>query len=142
MARELSTDFKTAFGRMLVGLKMNYSIPNAMNYSQTLYEYTMGGLTVMDKIGRYSKYERAKDYDADFRIAERYYKEALACLRIRGRDYIVQERILSCCFEINKLIFPIALTEGVLVMNEEMMGVLDMFMKPGAMEETPRRYHR
>lgn len=127
---DLPTEFKTAFGRVLIGLKLQYSIPNAMNYSQTLYEYTYGGLVVLEKIGKYSTYERAEDYAKDFKQAEVYYKTALQQLRIRGRDYLVQQNILACCFEINKLIFPIALTEGVLVMTEEMCGVLDAFVDP------------
>jgi hypothetical protein len=139
---ELSTEFKTAFGRMLVGLKMNYTIQNALNYSQTLVEYTYGGLVVMDKVGRYSKYEHAKDYDRDFKQAEYWYKQALSCLQIRGRDHIVQQRILTYCFDINKLIFQIALSEGVLVMNESMFGVMDMFMNPTQQSEEPRRKGR
>jgi hypothetical protein len=139
MPTELSTEFKTAFGRMLVGLKMNYSIPNSLNYSQTLVEYTSGGLTVQGKLGRYSDYKHAKDYEKDFLLAERWYKLALACLQIRGRDHIVQEKILSYCFDINKLIFPIALSEGILVMNESMFNVADMFMNPTVQPEEPRR---
>ena len=139
MARELSSEFKTAFGRMLIGLKMNYTIPNALNYSQTLVEYTLGGLTVIGKIGRYSNYERANDYAAEFIKAERLYKEALEQLKLRGRNSVAEQRILSNCYDINKRIFPIALDEGILVMNEEMFGVADMFMKPEAQPQARRR---
>ena len=140
MANELSTEFKTAFGRMLVGLKMNYSIPNSLNYSQTLIEYTLGGLTVIGRIGKYSEYDKAKDYQKDFNQAEQLYKQALGFLQIRGRDYIVQERILSNCYDINKLIFPIALSEHILVMNEGMFNVLDAFIDPTPPPEEQRRH--
>jgi hypothetical protein len=139
MPTDLSTEFKTAFGRMLIGLKMNYTIQNALNYSQTLIEYTYGGLVVMDKVGRYSEYKHKKDYELDFLKAERLYKNALSQLQIRGRDHIVQERILANCYDINKLIFQIALSEGVLVMNESMFNVSDMFMNPTQPQEEPRR---
>jgi hypothetical protein len=139
MVSELSTEFKTAFGRMLIGLKMNYTIQNALNYSQTLIEYTYGGLVVLDKVGRYSEYKHAKDYERDFQKAEYLYKKALSNLQIRGRDHIVQERILANCYDINKLIFQIALSEGVLVMNESMFNVTDMFMNPTQQPEEPRR---
>jgi hypothetical protein len=139
MARELSTEFKTAFGRMLIGLKMNYTPANSLNYSGTLIEYTRGGLITTDKMGRYSKYERARDYEKDFDRAEMLYRYALAQLKMKGRNTVVEQRILESCYEINKIIFPIALSEGILVMNEEMFGVADMFMKPGSDQQHPRR---
>jgi hypothetical protein len=119
MAIELSTEFKTAFGRMLVGLKMAYSIPNSLNYSETLIEYTRGGLYVQNKFD---------EHKMEFKQAELWYKEAISLLRYKGRNEFVQEQILSKCFDINNLIFPIALKEGVLVMNEEMFSVQDMFL--------------
>jgi hypothetical protein len=124
---------------MLIGLKMNYTIPNALNYSETLIEYTRGGLTLLGKMGRYSDYQYAKDYDRDFRIAEGYYKRAIEQLKMKGRNQLAEQRILNDCYEINKLIFPIALTEGVLVMNEEMFGVSDMFTNPKSSEPPKRR---
>jgi hypothetical protein len=126
---------------MLVGLKMNYTVQNALNYSQTLIEYTYGGLVVLDKVGRHSEYKYAKEYESDFKQAELWYKAALSTLQIRGRDHIVQERMLYYCYDINKLIFPIALSEGILVMNESMFSVTDMFMAPqqGQPEEPRRR---
>ena len=140
MPTDLSTEFKTAFGRMLIGLKMNYTIQNSLNYSQTLIEYTYGGLVVLDKVGRYSTYKHAKDYEMDFKKAEIWYKAALGCLQIRGRDHIVQQRILTYCYDINKLIFQIALSEGILVMNESMFNVSDMFMNPT--QQQPEEHHR
>lgn len=139
MARELSAEFKTAFGRMLIGLRMNYTVPNALNYSATLIEYTRGGLVVLDKIGKYSNYEHAKDYAIDFAQAEALYKDALSQLRMKGRNHVVEERIHATCFEINKRIFPIALKEGILVMNEEMFGVADMFLKGAGADQPPKR---
>ena len=131
MAIELSTEFKQAFGRMLVGLKMAYSIPNSLNYSETLIEYTRGGLHVQGKFDEHRE---------EFRRAESWYKEAISLLRYKGRNEFVQEQILSRCFDINNLIFPIALKEGVLVMNEEMFSVQDMFLSaPPQSDET---YHR
>ncbi len=142
MASELSSEFKLAFGRMLVGLKMQYSIPNALNYSQTLYEYTRGGLYMMGKIGPSSDDKSKKEYEQALQECEVFYKNALACLRIRGRENIVQERMLSACFEINKRLFPIALKEGILKMNEEMFGVMDTFLNPSAtVQDEHRRKH-
>lgn len=142
MATELSSEFKLAFGRMLVGLKMQYSIPNALNYSQTLYEYTRGGLYMMGKIGMSSDDKSKPEYEKALLECETFYKQALKQLRIRGRDYIVQEQILYCCFEINKRLFPIALKEGILKMNEEMFGVMDTFLNPSAtVPDEHRRKH-
>ena len=139
MGKEVSSEFKTAFGRMLVGLKMNYTIPNALNYSETLIEYTRAGLVTADKLGKYANYEKADDYEQVFGVAEKKYKEALEQLKLRGRNYIAEQRIMSLCYDINKMIFPIALSEGILVMNEEMFGVSDMFTKSPQDNMPPRR---
>jgi hypothetical protein len=138
MPTELSTEFKTAFGRMLIGLKMSYSPANVLNYSSTLIEYTRGGLVTTGKMGKYSSYERAADYEKDFKRAEDLYFWALMQLKMKGRNTVVEQRILGACYEIDKIIFPIALSEGILVMNEEMFGVADMFMKDGG-QQPPRR---
>jgi len=140
MTNDLSTEFKTSFGRMLVGLNMVYTVPNALNYSQTLILFTMGGLTTLGKMGRYSTYKHAKDYDQDFKRAEILYKEALASLRIRGRENLVEEQILAKCYDINKMIFPIALSEGILVLNESMFSALDMFQKPPTPDSNKRSH--
>jgi hypothetical protein len=139
MARELSTEFKTAFGRMLIGLKMSYTPANALNYSGTLIEYTRAGLVTMGLMGRYSDYKYAADYDKDFQRAEILYRWALQQLKMKGRNTVVEQRILEACYEINKLIFPIALSEGILVMNEEMFGVADIFMNPSAGQQSHHR---
>jgi hypothetical protein len=86
----------------------------------------------MDKIGENSNYPRKAEYEKALMECEKFYADALKQLRIRGRDHIVQENILGCCFQINKRLFPIALKEGVLVMKEEMCGVMDVFMNPSA----------
>ena len=139
MATELSTEFKTAFGRMLIGLKMSYSPANVLNYSATLIEYTRGGLITMDKFGKYSNYSKKEDYEKDFKRAEDLYFWALMQLKLKGRNTVVEQRILGACYEINKLIFPIALSEGILVMNEEMFGVADMFMKDAGQQQGRRK---
>lgn len=119
MVAELSSEFKTAFGRLLVGLKMANSIPNALNYSGTLIEYTRAGLAVMGK---------EENYKEELRQASSWYKTALLHTQVKGRNEWIQNQILALCFNVNSLIFPIALKEGVLVLNEEMFSVQDMFM--------------
>ena len=131
MPSELSTEFKTAFGRLLIGLKMMYTTQNVLNYSSTLIEYTRAGLVVL---GRYDEYKK------DFYSASSWYKEAIQCTVIKGRNEYVQNQILTRCFDINNLIFPIALKEGVLVLNEEMFSVTDMFLAapPGGDQQQRR----
>ena len=118
MAKEVSTEFKTAFGRMLVGLNMNYTSGNALNFSSTLLLYTRTGLYTMGVMEK---------YELEFRKAETIYKNAVNHLKLKGRNSYAESQIFQMCFEINKAILPIALAEGILVINETMFSVMDMF---------------
>lgn len=124
---ELSSDTKQAFGRMLVFLKTAQTADNVIYpflvYADTLIVWTEAGLRVMDK------YEFHKD-----RIiaAKQLYKEALHMLAIQDASHAgyQKEQIMAKTFEINALIFPVAMMEGVLVLNQEMINVSGLMNMP------------
>ncbi len=121
----LSSDTKQAFGRMLVFLKTaqtaDHTIYPFLIYTDTLIVWTEAGLRVM---GTFKKYEK------EFELAKAKYKAALHTLQqgdfsLSGWQH---ENIIALTFDINCLIFPIAMMEGVLVLNQDMVDVSGMLL--------------
>jgi len=117
---ELSSDTKQAFGRMLVYLKTAQTAENVIYpflvYADVLLVWTEAGLRTMD---RYEKHERT------FKYAKKLYEDALHMLNAQDESHAgyQKEQIIKLTFQINSLIFPIAMMEGVLVLNQNMINV-------------------
>jgi hypothetical protein len=121
----LSSDTKQAFGRMLVFLKTaqtaDHTIYPFLTYADTLIVWTAAGLKVM---GQYDKYKK------EFEEADKLYLSAIHCLQTS--DFSLagwkNEQIISITYKINRLIFPIAMIEGVIVLNQEMVNVSGLLL--------------
>jgi hypothetical protein len=123
--------------------RLNYGTTNSLNYSETLYEWSLGALITEGKLQIEHKNDKEEtiifipgetplssnnNVAKSFNVAMDKYFKALEFLKIpsAGRKEYVQHNIAKLCFEINQLIFPIALSEGLLdlkdVMNNAMGG--------------------
>lgn len=146
MSSKVTNDFKAAFALLLTIMKVNYTTTTALNYSQTVFEWTLAGLITEGKI-RYvwsekydPKREESKDniaywledvdggnrYSMPFNHSKKLYLDAMEKVRIQatgGRKEWAQSEILNRCFEINQLIFPIALSEGLLDLKDIAAGI-------------------
>ena len=140
MASKVGNDFKQAFALLLSVMKINYSTSNAMNYSQTLYEWTLSGLITDSKLKQSieiaedggksiklsalePKYEKYVD---EFYFARDKYMEAVDIIKnpaASGLKNWSQSQIFSSCFEINQAILPIALSEGYLDLKDIAAGI-------------------
>lgn len=129
MASQLTNDFKSEFALLLVIMKVNYGVTNALNYSSTLYGWTLAALVTEGKI-RITVNEKGEkifsnvkedgfDFSSSFAFAKKKYMAALEFMKqSQGRKEWVQQSILNCCFEIDEIIFPIALSEGILDLKD------------------------
>lgn len=135
MTTKVSGDFKAAFALILSIQKVNFGIDPAMNYSQTVYEWTLGGLItegIVKPAFNDNKWvlegngANGKEYVKAFAYAEIKYKKAVELIQTQatsGRKAWVQSQILDNCFDINKVIFPIALAEGLLDLKDVAAGI-------------------
>lgn len=119
MAGKVSSEFKESFGRLLILLSTNTTIEGALKYSENLINLTKSGLITED---RYDD-----EYKAIFNKARESYLKALQCYQIQGRAGYQKEQILKYCFEINFYILPVALSEGILVLNQDSFNLTSMF---------------
>jgi uncharacterized protein CbrC (UPF0167 family) len=134
MASKVPNDFKAAFALLLTIMKINYSTTTALNYSQTVFEWTIAGLITDGKI-EYVWTDKGytikdciegKNYSKAFAYAKLKYKEAIEKTEIQatpGRKEWAQKEILERCFEINQVVFPIALSEGLLDLKDIAAGI-------------------
>jgi uncharacterized protein CbrC (UPF0167 family) len=132
MASKVPNDFKAAFALLLTIMKINYSTTTALNYSQTVFEWTIAGLITDGKMKYdwtdkgYTLTDEGKNYSKAFAYAKLKYKEAIDKTEIQatpGRKEWAQKEILERCFEINQVIFPIALSEGLLDLKDIAAGI-------------------
>ena len=120
---ELSSDTKQAFGRMLVFLKTaqtaDHTIYPFLTYADTLIVWTEAGLHTIRKYDKYTN---------EIAQAKKWFKEAVAQLAMQdwSRSGYQKAEIIRLMFEIDSLIFPIAMKEGILVLNQEMINVTAM----------------
>lgn len=129
MSTNITNEFKSEFAMLLVIMKINYGTTPALNYSKTLFEWTLGALVTEGKI--LIKYD--KDGDTVFedvgesrladalKAAERKYAEALEFIMVNpnaGQKAWAQKNILETCFKVDKIMFPIALSEGILDLKD------------------------
>jgi len=131
MASQLTNEFKSEFALLLVVMKINFGTSGALNYSKTVYEWTLAALITIGKIRR-EKDPKTGDlflidvvpgsgFSDAFVAARRHYIAALQHVRAlptAGVKQYVQQKILEECFTIDELIFPIALSEGVLDLKD------------------------
>lgn len=110
---------------MLVFLKTaqtaDHTIYPFLAYADTLITWTHAGLSVM---GNEKKYEK------QFAEADKLYMSALHTLQQSDFAHAgwKQEQVISLTYKINRLIFPIAMMEGVIVLNQEMVNVSGMLL--------------
>jgi hypothetical protein len=120
---ELSSDTKQAFGRMLVFLKTaqtaDHTIYPFLTYANTLIVWTEAGLKTI------KKYEQYKE---ELEEAKTWYRAAVAKLAVQDwtQGGWQKAEIVRLTFEIDSKIFPIAMKEGILVLNQEMINVTAM----------------
>lgn len=135
MPSKVTSDFKAAFALLLSIMKITYGVDPALNYSATVYEWTMAGL-ITEGIIELKFHDDAwvisdspgsgKSYAPQFKAAEERYKEAVGLINnpvnVSTKAW-VQSQILTKCFEVNRLIFPIALKEGLLDLKDIAAGI-------------------
>jgi hypothetical protein len=128
---QLTNEFKSEFALLLVVMKINFGTSGALNYSKTLYEWTLGAMITNGKIKREKDPKTGKlvlvdategsGHSAAFMEARAHYIAALMHVRslpVAGVKQYIQQKILEDCFAIDELIFPIALSEGVLDLKD------------------------
>ena len=136
----LSNDFKAEFAFLLTLMKVTYGTTNSLNYSKTLYEWTLGALITEGKIGKTYKPDgsfdkfvnvekyKEKGFAESYNSVRRIYLEGLDCVAILaspGRKEYAQQQILKGCFAIDEAIFPIALSEGYLELKDMVKSITD-----------------
>jgi hypothetical protein len=143
MASRVPNDFKAAFALLLAVMKVNYTASTALNYSQTMYEWTLAGLITDGKMtsgfkdtevnGVKTKVsilvateDKYKPYVETFDYAQEQYMEAVDVISqpsINTMKNWSQAEILKRCFVINKVLYPIALAEGYLDLKDIAAGI-------------------
>lgn len=130
MASQLTNEFKSEFALLLVVMKINFGTSGSLNYSKTVYEWTLAALITIDKIKREKDakgnlilvdVKEGTGYADAFNAARAHYMKALShvsALPVAGVKQYIQQKILEECFAIDELIFPIALSEGVLDLKD------------------------
>ena len=131
MAAQLTNEFKSEFALLLVVMKINFGTSGALNYSKTVYEWTLAALITIGKIKREVDPKTNKlvlvdvvpgsGYSAAFVEARAQYIAALkhvSALPVAGVKQYIQQKILEECFAIDEIIFPIALSEGILDLKD------------------------
>jgi len=133
-ASKVGNDFKSAFALLLTINKVNYGIDPALNYAETIIEWTLGGLITDGKIKQVWKdgVWTLEDVDSDKHFAQAFnyamekYTEAVGHVGVQatsGRKEWIQKEILSRCIIVNTTIFPIALSEGLLDLKDVAAGI-------------------
>lgn len=128
----LSSDTKQAFGRMLVFLKTSQIEENVIYpfiaYANTLIVWTEAGLMIEGKRDRYKK---------EMDEAKKLFKQASHVMQHSDVDHMgwKREQIINLCFDIDSLVFPIAMKEGILVLNQEMINISTLGMMPQTQEQ-------
>lgn len=138
MPPSLTNDFKTEFAMLLVIMKVNFGASGALNYCQTLYEWTLAALVTEGKIninvnarGEVFLVDAAgrdgKNTAAILNAAKKQYLEALDTVKIRavpGQKEWAQEKLLRHCFNVAELVMPVALSEGILDLKDATKNVM------------------
>jgi hypothetical protein len=137
MGSTLTNDYKAQFALALMVLKLDYTMRNAYNYSKTLIEMSVAAYLAEGKI-RMEPCKRTdskgKEYDTmkyvnaktDNKIAEcidianAMFYEAMEFMKISpdGRLQYVQHGVYSKCYEIDIIMLPLALSEGILDLKD------------------------
>lgn len=140
---KVGNDFKAAFALLLAVMKVNYTTSTALNYSQTVYEWTLAGLITDGKMtsefkekdidGKPVKVpvlvatdDKYKPYVEAFDYAQDQYMEAVDVISqpsVNTMKNWSQSEILKRCFVINKVLYPIALAEGYLDLKDIAAGI-------------------
>ena len=142
MSSKVGNDFKSAFALLLAVMKVNYTASTALNYSQTVYEWTLAGLITDGKIkntfveGRSvlapgvdvgdPKFIEYTEIVKAFDFAEKEYMDAVDVISQPSVNTLKnwsQSEILRRCFVINKVLYPIALAEGYLDLKDIAAGI-------------------
>ena len=135
MSSKVGNDFKAAFALLLAVMKVNYTPSTALNYSQTMYEWTLSGLVTDEKLKIEFKdgtptlvatEEKYKKHVEAFNYAEAQYMEAVEVISqpsVNTMKNWSQSEILRRCFVINKVLYPVALAEGYLDLKDIAAGI-------------------
>jgi len=140
---KVGNDFKAAFALLLAVMKVNYTPSTALNYSQTVYEWTLAGLVTDGKLTvGFKEVEKdgVKEVISTLTASEEKYKSLVAAFDYAQEQYMEavdvisqpsvntmknwsQSEILRRCFVINKVLYPIALAEGYLDLKDIAAGI-------------------
>ena len=128
---KLTNEFKTDFALLLTVLNIQFTSSGALNYSETLMRYTLAGLKADGKIEeKFDKEKEAFVYvDTDgtdrlsrvLNVADSHFREAMEKISIQatpGRKEWAQAQIAASCYESDRLLFPLALAEGLLDLKD------------------------
>jgi hypothetical protein len=121
----ISSDTKQAFGRMLVFLKTAQTADNTLYpfiaYADTLIVWTEAGLKTT---GRY------KVHEVELNKANVIFKAAVSKMATQDYSHLGWQKaeIINASFEINRIVFPIAMMEGLLILNQDMINVSAMML--------------
>lgn len=121
----ISSDTKQAFGRMLVFLKTAQTADNTLYpfiaYADTLIVWTEAGLKAN---GRYEPYKEEMDK------ANEIFNKAVTKLATQDFSHMGWQKaeIIKASFAINRIVFPIAMIEGLLILNQDMINVSAMML--------------
>ena len=142
---ELSSDFKTSFGRLLVLIKlMNLSVEGHLQYCATLLSFTKSGLIVLRK---YDETDPGTNDGADEQTKQarenaQKIKEGYALLKATNEKTSMNGRYTwqlavarQAAADIEAVILPVALSNGVLILNKEVTNVTDLFRSQDGIRE-------
>lgn len=140
MPSPLTNDYKSQFALLLVVLKLDPSAASKLNYSSTLIEWstaaylTEGKIEMIEGTSRIHGITGEKEYktmkyrnrNTKAPIAEcindanEIYNAALDFLKMStsGRKEFINHGIYQACHEIDKIMYPLALSEGILDLKD------------------------
>jgi hypothetical protein len=144
MTSKITNDFKQQFGLLITLLNLNYSPGSALNYSSTINRFVIAGLLCDEKIAlKYDDATQRWEYiDTDGTMAlsgvinkaDGYLKDALKKIEIQGRAQWVESQIISLCYESDRLLFPLALSNGLLDLKDACQNALASMNNSGGVE--------
>ena len=129
---ELSSEFKTAFGSLLVLITLtDSSVDGYIKYSEKLLTFTKAGLMTIGKYENNGNREVIEKGYARLRDAITKTKSAST-----GRFAWEISEIRQAMTDIDSEVLPVALSNGILVLNQEVVNIQNLFDRTKGLRET------